>query len=433
MIASSPATASAARASAPSAASPLRENFAWTLAGNVVYAGCQWGILVVVAKLASPAAVGQLALGYALTAPLFLLAGLHLRASQATDAAGRFRFADYRAVRAGGMAAGLLVTAAMVALSPHDGATRLVVLAVGASKAVEGLSDVYYGVLQQHERMRPMAVSLAWRGILSVGSVAAVLAVGGGLLAAIAALTASWVAVLVLHDVPAAAPLVAAAPRGGPRVDLRGARAIVATTLPLGLVLMLVSLRTNVPRYFVDGRLGAAELGVFAALSSLLTAGNVVISALGQSATPRLARHFHAGDLAAFRRLVALLLGVAAAVGGAGVAAALLLGRPLLLVVFGPPYAARADLLVLLMAVGLVAYLASFLGYALTAARRFRVQLPLFAATTLVCAAGSAWLVPARGLAGAAAAWGGSLLLEIVAVWVVLELALRRRAAGGPA
>ena len=29
----------------------LRMNFLWTLAGNVVYAACQWGILVVLAKL----------------------------------------------------------------------------------------------------------------------------------------------------------------------------------------------------------------------------------------------------------------------------------------------------------------------------------------------------------------------------------------------
>jgi hypothetical protein len=29
----------------------LRRNFSWTLAGNVVYAGCQWGMLVALAKL----------------------------------------------------------------------------------------------------------------------------------------------------------------------------------------------------------------------------------------------------------------------------------------------------------------------------------------------------------------------------------------------
>lgn len=431
-IASSPDAGPDAAAGAASAvvqAQPLRTNFAWTLAGTVVYAGCQWAILVVVARLASPEAVGRLALGYALTAPVFLFTGLHLRAAQATDAARSFRFADYRAVRAGGMVAGMIVTFAVALLFAHDGPTRLVVVAVGASKAIEGMSDVYYAVMQQHERMRPMAVSLVWRGLLAVAALALVLAATGELALAVAALGVAWVAVLVAHDVRAAAPLVGA--RAGP-VDWRAARRIVAASLPLGLVMMLVSLRTNVPRYFIEAHIGATELGTFAALSSLLTAGNVVISALGQSATPRLARHFHDGDIRSFRRLLVRLLAIGALVGGAAVAAAAAAGRPVLLLLFGPPYARRADVLVLLMAVGLVAYVASFLGYALTAARRFAVQLPLFAATTLACTAASHWLVPAGGLAGAALAWGASLLLEAVAIAVLLELALRgRRSPGG--
>ena len=34
----------------------LRKNFAWTLSGNIVYSGCQWGMLIALAKLGSPAA-----------------------------------------------------------------------------------------------------------------------------------------------------------------------------------------------------------------------------------------------------------------------------------------------------------------------------------------------------------------------------------------
>lgn len=414
------------------AAAPLRANFAWTLAGHVVYAGCQWLMLLMVAKLGSPETVGTFALGYAVTAPVFLLAGVHLRASQATDAARRFRFADYLAVRVAGMGAGLLATVVIVGLSAYDATTRLVVLAVAASKAVEGMSDVYYGAMQQNERMQPIAVSLMLRGTLATAVFGTVLWAGGGLLHALGALTVAWVLVLVVHDRRAAARVVvhAAAPRAR-SVDWRAAGRIVALSLPLGLVMMLISLRTNIPRYFIENRLGAAELGIFAALSSLLAVGSMVISALGQSATPRLARHFHLGEVRAFRRLVARLLAFAALVGGAGTVVTILAGKPLLNLVFGPPYAEHANVLAWLMASGFAAYSASFVGYALTAARRFMVQLPLFALTTLACTAGCAWLVPTHGLEGAAFAWGGTLLLELAAMWILLEVALRECAAGG--
>jgi O-antigen/teichoic acid export membrane protein len=417
---------------APRGRSLLRANFTWTLAGNVVYAGCQWAILVVIARLASAEAVGRLALGLAVTAPVFLFAGLHLRASLATDAARAFRFGDYLGVRLGGMMAALVATAAIVSLSGYDRATGLVVIAIGASKAVEGVSDVYYGRLQQNERMRPIALSLMWRGVLSVVAVGTVLWAGGGLLLAVAALGVAWLVVLVAYDRPAAARFSdEPEPRRPRRMGWRPAGRIVAISLPLGLVMMLLSLRVNIPRYFIQDAMGSADLGIFAAIASLLTAGTMVVSALGQSATPALARHYHEGDIRAFRRLLARLLLIAGVAGCAGLAVAGVAGEPLLRWIFGGAYAMRSDLLVLMMAVGLVAYAGSSLGYALTAARRFTVQLPLFAATTLASGGACAWLVPAHGLAGAAYAMGGATVLELVAVWIALELTLKRRGTGG--
>lgn len=67
----------------------LQTNFLWNAAGNAVLTLCQWGILVVFAKLGSPTLVGQLVYGFALTAPLFVVAGLQLRSIQATDDWGR--------------------------------------------------------------------------------------------------------------------------------------------------------------------------------------------------------------------------------------------------------------------------------------------------------------------------------------------------------
>ena len=44
----------------------LKSNFAWTLSGNVVYSACQWGMLVLLAKLGTPATVGEFALAVAI-------------------------------------------------------------------------------------------------------------------------------------------------------------------------------------------------------------------------------------------------------------------------------------------------------------------------------------------------------------------------------
>jgi hypothetical protein len=77
----------------------LRVNFVWTLTGNVFYAACQWGILVVLAKLGTSQMVGEFALALAITAPVVIGAGLSLRGIQATDARSQYRFGDYLLLR----------------------------------------------------------------------------------------------------------------------------------------------------------------------------------------------------------------------------------------------------------------------------------------------------------------------------------------------
>ena len=57
----------------------LRSNFAWVLAGNLVYAACQWGMIVALAKLGSSYMVGQFSLGLAIATPVLMFTNLHLR------------------------------------------------------------------------------------------------------------------------------------------------------------------------------------------------------------------------------------------------------------------------------------------------------------------------------------------------------------------
>lgn len=389
---------------APAARLALRTSFSWTLLGNVLYAACQWGMLVLLAKLSAPAVVGELAYALALTAPVFMLTGLQLRGVQATDAREAVPFARYLGLRLLGSATALAVVAAVAAATGHLGRELLVVLGVALAKAVESVSDVFYGLAQQRERMDLIARSMILRGVAAVAALAAGV-VAGGLVLGVFLHAASWLAVLLLHDLRLAAA-AGLSPRAALRPELapRPLLALARVALPLGLVMGLISLNTNLPRYFLEHHAGLDALGVFAALSYLIVAGTTIVNALGQSATPRLARLHAAGELAAFRRLVLRLVGLVGAMGLAGVALAAAAGGPILSALYRPVYARAAAELVVVAAAATLAFAASILGFALTAARSFAIQTPLFAAVTAATLAGAAVLVPRHGLMGAAAA-----------------------------
>lgn len=385
----------------------------------------------VLARAGTPAMVGEYALGLAITGPVFMLTNLQMRGVQATDAQREYRFSDYLCVRLLTTAVALLVVGGIVAHTRHGATTVAVILAVGFAKALESVSDVYYGLFQQRERMDRIAVSLILRGVLSLALGAAVLFVSHSLLGAALAMAAAWAVVLFAYDVRQARGLAAESVPEPKHVRpdhagrSRHLARLVWLAAPLGVVTCLISLTANVPRYFIDHYLGLGDVGIYSAIGYLTVAGNTVVGALAQSATPRLAVDRARGDRDAFFRLLVKLAGIGAVLGVGGVAIAVVAGPAVLKVLYGPEYAGYGDVLVLAMAAGGVGYVASFLGYGMTAARYFRVQAPLFLAVAASVVLASALLIPPYHLRGAAWAMLVGMAVQLAGVSAII-LHIRR-------
>jgi O-antigen/teichoic acid export membrane protein len=394
----------------------LRANFAATFVGNAIFAASQWAILSLIAKLGNNEMLGQYALALAIVIPVTQFSHLNLRAVLATDIAERHPFGDYLAVRLGTTALGLAALGAIALASHYAWPVPTAVLVLGFALSVDNLSDVYYGLLQRRERMDQIAWSMVARGLMSVAALGVTLWLTRSLLAGVGALAVARTTVLLVYDRPTASAGVPLRTSG-----LRAQAAVFCTSLPLGIVLMLLALAASLPRYAIEQNLGTAALGSFAAVASFMTVGSTIVNALGQTATPRLAGYFSAGDIPRFRRLAWQLAGLVCLLGAAGIGAALVLGRPLLGLLYRPAYGAYAGLLTWMMAAGLVSYVASMLGYVVTSARVFTAQVPV-----LVAAAGSSaivsWaLVPRLGLSGGVAALATAALVQAVAQLLILR------------
>jgi O-antigen/teichoic acid export membrane protein len=406
----------------------LRRNFSWTFIGNAVYAACQWGMLVVLAKLGSSEMVGQFTLGLAVTAPVIMLTNLQLRAIQATDAKKQYLFSDYLGLRLLSTTLALIAIATITLISGYQWETSLVILLVGLAKAFESISDVYYGLIQQHERMDRMAMSLMIKGPLSLLLLGMGIYISHHLVGGVLGLILAWAAVLVGYDIRSSIFILnnGTSERGAlhPRWNLKTLSRLVWLALPMGLVMMLISLNDSIPRYIIARYLGEQQLGIFAAMAYLMVAGNMVVLALGQSASPRLAKYYATGDRKAFSTLLVKLAGIGAVLGGVAVLVALIGGRELLTLLYKPEFAQQADLFVWLMVAAGIGYVASFLGYGMTAARYFRIQIPLFASATGMSAVTCLCLIPTRGLQAAAIALVLSAIVQIVFSLAVIVHAL---------
>jgi O-antigen/teichoic acid export membrane protein len=401
----------------------LKTDFTWVLAGNVFYSACQWMIVVVLAKLGTPQKLGEYAWGLALSAPIVLFANFQLRSLLASDLVDRFRLGQYLVFRMISIAAALGVVAVLAEWG-SSGEKAAVVILVGAAQAVELVSETFYGLMQRQERMDRISRSLIYRGALSLAAMWITMYYTRSIVWALVALFVGRLLILLIWD--ATFEPVKSELQILPGVNTDWMLALFRTALPLGVISMLVSLNANITRYFVEAHRGSAELGMYSAVASLLSAGTLVVSAYGQSLFVPVAKACVSGDRAEFRKYAWLAVILGAILGACAIVISVLFGRTILTHLFRPEYARYADILVRLMIAGTFAFIASGLGFVMTAARSLRPQVPLLIVTGAATVVSSAFLIPRYGLMGAADASLLAAVVQLIGTGVILSKVDRR-------
>ena len=400
----------------------LRQNFSWILVGNISYAACQWAMLVTLVKLGTPAMVGQFSLAFAVTAPVITFACLNLRAVQATDIRRDYQFSDYLGLRLSMLGLALVLILGLVQILGYDGQLTLSVLAVALAKTLDAISDVVFGLLQQHERMDRIGISYALKGLLQLTAFAATIYLTKSVLAGNVALVGASASILLLYDGPSAARILS--PRAlVPRFSKNTLARIATISAPLGIITLFDSLNANIPRYFIEALFGHAQLGYYSAIAYIMAIGQTAVGALGDAARPRLARHFN-HDILQFKALLRKLLWIGGALGAMSIAGALIFGQAVIRILYRPDYAVHNAPLVWLMIAAAVWYLVGFQYTALTAARKFAAQSVLSAAATACTALACLVMVPQFGLAGAGVALSFGMAVRLTGTSLILTRVL---------
>lgn len=387
---------------APAPPKVLRGNFLWTLSANGVNALSQALIVMLLAKLGSAEAVGKYALGLAIATPVFQFCGLQLRAVQVTDAQNKHPLNELTGMRLITTAAGLAAIIA-IALTQRGAQEFPVVVVLGFAKAIDSLSDLCQGVFQKNERMEQVAVSLILKSAISVAAVALALKLGGSVLVATLAITISGFLTLTGYDIRTVVRKYTKSVQAlHPRINWPAFRQLFALTLPLGAVMMLMSFNSNIPRYFLAKYSGEASVGVFSAVLYCVVAENMIMAALGQAASPRLAKLHFDGKTRDFCILVGKLVIFGAGVGAIGVIGSRVAGAQILTLLFRPEYALQVGSLTWLMIAGVLMNVTGTLGVAVTAMHAFRPQVWIHLSCAVAGLASSLLLIPSRGVLGGA-------------------------------
>jgi O-antigen/teichoic acid export membrane protein len=419
-------------APAPTAVQPLslRSNFAWAVSGIAVYAACQWGLIVALAKFGNTIMVGQFSLGLAVVTPVMMFSNLNLRAVQATDARREYGFSEYLRLRVVSTIVAVAAVVAIVWFGKYETRTAAVILALAGAKAIETLSDIHYGLFQLNDRLDQTGQSMILRGLLSVAALSAGLYFTKSVFWGCVWMAVVWTAVLLWFDMRHGCRLVACTEDRNQEAvgGLSRQARLASVALPMGIVMTIASVIFHMPRYFVHAFMGEHELGIFSAIAYATGSLTIVGDSLATSAVPRLARLYAEGLVPQFRALVFRLVAVGCFIGLLGVAIARGAGAWFLTVFYSADYARQSDIFTILMGAAALHFAASMLTSGITSARWFRIQVPLYLIVAGSTAWGCAHWVPTLGLTGAAlGVLLGAAVRVVLAGAVVVYLFLPNR------
>ena len=402
----------------------LKANFAWTFLGNGLVAVCQLGLMALLLNnKAGDATTGQYIIALAISAPVFMFAGLDLRTLQATDSSGEVRFIEYLSLR---LICGCIALAAVPLIAAAWGYradTLAVITGVGLGRFFLLIGDTFNGLMQKSERMDRVAHSIVLKGILSSVVLGATYVMTGSLVAAVFAEAAARFLVLAFYDFPLGQQL--AHEHGTETISLASLRTVEPArltkltfrSLPLAFKVMLVSLDTHVTRYIVSfpSMGGLGTVGVFGAIASGAGAASMVGKALNQSVSAKLGRLATAGEPRPFVSFVRRLQLLYLVLGVAGVGFTMVAGGPLLALI-RPDLLAYQTVLTLVVVSVALDLQNGIVDMSLVAARRIAPLAPAVGLSVATSALGCWLLIPSFGLSGAAMAMIAGRIMRFTAL-----------------
>lgn len=392
----------------------LRQNALWTFCGEGAYGFSQLCILIVLARLGSVALVGQYAWALAVTTPIFLFFSLQLRTILAATPNSAAVFGTF--VRARLITTAIAASSVILLASFLDSPMALIVAGIGLAKAIDSLSDVLYGLFWQQNRMDLIARSMILRSIGSLTCFTLTLYLTNSLILCVFTTAGAFSLVLVLHD-----SLVAYTTQFGVLKDTfvtefrnRSWLTLIFIGLPAGMLSCLASLEVYIPRYFLEASIGVEALGIFTALASIFIGFELIARSFNNAAIPRLSQFLQENSIGCLNKLLVrlFLIGLVLALGL--LVGTLLLGRPLITLIFGASYGQHFNTLLFLMIASTLRLLALPLSMSLRAFKAYRLLAANQILATSALIASCFLLVPEYQLAGCAVSIIIAITVDII-------------------
>lgn len=346
----------------------LKANMLWNSFGSLTNLACQWLVTILIVRMGSgyeAAGIFSLAMSvYNIFAPI---GQYRMYTYQVTDVENENTTGEYLSFRfiTNGVALFLCMTYAVVTC---DSSALNAILLYAVYKSVCLVLDVFHACDQRNHRMDYIGQSLALQGVASLLSFIAIFAYSASLEWSIVAMTLSVVVIGIVYDWPRVRQF-------GPislGISISKVRHLVFRCFPIVLASIAAAAALSIPRQFLAVIHGDAALGIYAAAAApvalIQTGASYIYNPLLGYFSERYANQDKAGFTALLSKATAgiVVLGLVCSL------VVMMLGEPVLVLVYGSKMSGFGYLLFPLVLLSLVTGYMWFINDLLMAIRNFR-------------------------------------------------------------
>ncbi len=393
----------------------------WLLGGNILFAFSQWLMLIIFSHFSSPLQLGYYSYALAITAPILMLSNLQLRPLLVADLniESKFNFSQYFSLRLITTTIAIFICLFFIDWTNYHSMT--IILLVILLKASEAISDIIYAFYNAKKKTKFISKSLTVKSILIVTLSFTILYLTNSIVYSLAATLVAYLLVLFFIDIKQNKIYISSL-----NFSDKEFKKLIVMGLPLGIAVMLVSLQTNIPRYFLEHYMSVELVGVYTIFYYFLVIGGIVINSVCQYLSPYFSEFYRDSNVYELKRMISHAMLIALALGVIGLVTALPFHGFIIKIIYGNDYVKYSYLLPYMMFAGIFTYLSVVNGYLLTSLKLLNIQLPIFAILVLLIILYSYFLIPLYGLLGAAY----TTILSAVSQFVISSIVVYKRVHG---
>lgn len=368
----------------------------WLLSGNILFAFSQWLMLIMFSHFSNPVQLGYYSYALAITAPIFILSNLQLRPLLVADLnlEKKFSFSEYFSLRL--MTVLFATIISLFFIDWENNLALTIVFMVILIKVSESVSDIIYAYYNANKKTKFISRSLTFKSVLVILLSFCVLYITHNIVYSLIATLIGYLFVLGFLDIRKNINHLREI-----NIFDKKLKKIVKIGLPLGIAVMLVSLQTNIPRYFLEHYSNVELVGVYTILYYFIVIGGIVINSVCQYLSPNFSEFYRDLKIYELKRIIKYAFLTALFLGVSGLVLSIFLNNFIIKIIYGNDYLVYAYLLPYLMIAGIFTYLSVVNGYLLTSLRLLKIQMPIFLILVCLTVIYSYLLIPVYGLTGA--------------------------------